>query len=359
MNQVKVVVWDLDNTVWEGTLLENDRLTPRAPVLELIDRLDRAGILQSVASRSDESAVEAALVSNGLDHYFVFPQVSWADKSTSIQLLASELNLGLESFAFVDDDAFERAQVLSALPQVRVFDSQSQSLTSDLMANIAPVSSLSGSRRELYRTEERRNQAEAASGLSKEQFLASLEMKMTLRRADESDIARIIELMARTNQLNTTGVVLSIERLREFLHDEGRAVIVASMEDRFGTHGTVGLSVMEAVDGALRMNVLLTSCRVANRGAGSLLLRALVRIAADEDTVVNCDFVANERNRQMAIALRFCGLVDVGECSEHRGCRIFALAPGAPLPSYPPHIEVVSEIFETLTPRATGVSNRD
>ena len=119
---IKCVVWDLDNTLWEGTLLEGDDVCLREDVLEIIKALDQRGILQSVASKNDHDAAFEKLRQFGLDEYFLYPQINWNSKAASISKIVDALNISAEAIAFIDDQAFERAEVAHSLPQVTLFD---------------------------------------------------------------------------------------------------------------------------------------------------------------------------------------------------------------------------------------------
>src|SRR5438128_684304 len=120
--KIKCVVWDLDNTLWEGVLLEGDDLVLRDNVATIIETLDRRGILQSIASKNDYQQAMATLSGFGLKDYFLFPQIGWDTKAVSIGLIAKSLNRGLDTVAFIDDQAFEREEVRYSLPDVRCLD---------------------------------------------------------------------------------------------------------------------------------------------------------------------------------------------------------------------------------------------
>ena len=116
--RVKCVVWDLDNTVWDGVLLEDREVRVRPAVLSLIETLDARGILHSVASRNDRELAIAQLDAFGLTDYFLYPQISWGSKSDAIAAIARDLNIGLDAIAFVDDQPFELEEVAFAHPPV-------------------------------------------------------------------------------------------------------------------------------------------------------------------------------------------------------------------------------------------------
>ncbi|HLO35523.1 MAG TPA: HAD-IIIC family phosphatase, partial [Candidatus Deferrimicrobium sp.] len=120
--KVKCVAWDLDNTVWSGVLVEDGpaALTVRPGVVELIRQLDERGILNTIVSKNDHDPAWAKVTELELAEYFVSPAINWGPKSASLRAVAEVLNINLDTFVLIDDQAFERAEVASELPQVRV-----------------------------------------------------------------------------------------------------------------------------------------------------------------------------------------------------------------------------------------------
>ena len=119
---VKCVAWDLDNTLWDGVLLEDENVTLRDGVREIVETLDGRGILQSVASKNDPERATAKLREFGLNDYFLYPQISWNSKASSIRNIAAALNIGLDAVAFIDDQPFERDEVNFSLKEVLCID---------------------------------------------------------------------------------------------------------------------------------------------------------------------------------------------------------------------------------------------
>ena len=109
--KIKCVVWDLDNTLWSGTLLEGDEVHLRDGVREIIHALDARGILHSIASRNHAESALARLRELDLEEYFLYPQINWGSKAASIRTIAESLNIGLDSICFIDDQPFELAEV--------------------------------------------------------------------------------------------------------------------------------------------------------------------------------------------------------------------------------------------------------
>src|SRR6185295_7764611 len=102
--KIKCVVWDLDNTMWNGILLENEAVALRPNVIELLRFFDERGILLSIASKNDEPSAWRRLEELGIANYFLYPQINWMPKSENIKVIAEQLNIGLDTFAFIDDN---------------------------------------------------------------------------------------------------------------------------------------------------------------------------------------------------------------------------------------------------------------
>lgn len=112
--KIKCVVWDLDNTLWDGILTEGDDVQLRDGIIDIIKTLDERGILQSVASKNNFEDAYKKLEELGVAEYFLYPQINWNPKSEAVKKIAENINLGIDSFAFIDDSEFEREEVLTA-----------------------------------------------------------------------------------------------------------------------------------------------------------------------------------------------------------------------------------------------------
>jgi FkbH-like protein len=338
MKLVKCVVWDLDMTLWEGVALESDKVRLKPGVRESVLEFDAAGVLQSIASRSDEDTALEMLNRLGVASYFLFPQIAWRDKNISVQLIAEQLNIGLDSIVLMDDDPYERAQVASALPEVECIAPED---LGSLMARVRRqhVTSEGKTRRVTYQAEQARGHAERASGLSRQEFIAQLGLQFSVRRLRPGDLDRARELTLRTSQLNTTGIVYSREELEKLLCDPDHLLLAASLRDCFGDYGTIGLAVLQTTQDVWVLRLLLTSCRVVSRGAGSLLLDDIRRRAYEAGVGLEAEMIPTERNRIMGVTLRLAGFELL---PARRGDRI-VLSATAAAPPIPQHVTVRSE----------------
>lgn len=313
--RIKCVVWDLDNTLWDGVLLESSTLPPLRPhVSNVIKALDQRGILQSVASKNEPELAMAALAAHGIDHYFLYPQISWSAKSQAISHIAERLNIGIDTFAFIDDQPFERDEVLSVHPCIRTFTEARLEHLSELEDFIPlHVTEDSKKRREMYQKEALRNQAEEDFKGPQDAFLRTLGLALRLKPASEEDLYRAEELTVRTNQLNTTGVTYSAEQLRDLIDSDHHQVIVAELEDKYGSYGAIGLLLISEQPGRWCVDLFLMSCRVMSRGVGGVILTALRTTCRNLQIKLAAQFRETDRNRMMFITYRFAGFSEEGE----------------------------------------------
>ncbi len=310
---VKCVVWDLDHTVWDGILLEDGEVPLRAGVLDIIRALDDRGILQSVASRNDADAARARLRALGIDEFFLYPQINWNAKGQNVEQIAKSLNINLDTFLFVDDQPFEREEVQHACPTVRVLDAaQLEGMLEREDLNPEFITDDSRNRRRLYMADIQRNEAEADFAGPSEDFLRSLDMRFTLGPCDEADLQRAEELTQRTNQLNTTGYTYDYAELNAFRTSPDHVLMVAGLEDRFGTYGKIGLALIEKTSAETwTLKLLLMSCRVMSRGVGTIMMSHIMQLTREAGATLRAEFKPNGRNRMMEVTYRFGGFREV------------------------------------------------
>ncbi|WP_406144460.1 HAD-IIIC family phosphatase [Streptomyces sp. NBC_01012] len=308
---VKCLVWDLDNTLWQGTLLDGDDVRIADETKHVIAELDRRGILQAVCSKNDHDHAWQRLEELGVAEYFVLPHIGWGPKSDSVRSIAERLNFAHGTVAFVDDTPAERAEVAYHLPEVRCYDAgQVTELLNLPEFSPATVTVDSERRREMYQAGFRRDAEREEYKGADEDFLRSLDLWMSIGRATEHELSRAKELTLRTSQMNATGVHYDDDALRRLMTDPEHEVLVVTMGDRFGPHGAVGLLLLHRTPGAWHLKLLATSCRVVSFGAGSTILNWLIDQAATAGTHLVADFRATARNRMMEIAYRFAGFED-------------------------------------------------
>lgn len=263
--KLKCVVWDLDNTLWQGTLVEDgvDGVTLSQEAAEAIRELDRRGIINSIASKNEPELASAALEKFGLREYFVFPKVSWGPKSEAISSIIAEMDVGADTFAFVDDQPFERGEIQQLIPEIAVFShTQIAELVNHPRCDV-PITAESGKRREMYQSEERRIVARDTSTLKYADFLRSCHIELRVTRLQPNNLLRMYELSQRTNQLNFSGRRYTQEELRALMTSQPERTFVLTCTDKFGEYGAIGFCVL--MDQRPAIESFFMSCRVQRK----------------------------------------------------------------------------------------------
>ena len=310
--KIKCVVWDLDNTLWDGVLLEDDRVSLRSNVTEIIKTLDSRGILQSIASKNEPEKALEMLRELRLEEYFLYPQINWNSKVSSIEQIAKSINIGLDAIAFIDDQPYERAEINYTLPDVLCLDAAELDHLLDMSEmNPSFITEDAAMRRLMYLSDAKRKEAEESFSGPQEEFLATLGMVFKIAPATEQDLQRAEELTVRTNQLNTTGYTYSYNDLDYFRRSPQHKLLVASLDDKFGSYGKIGLALIECQPEIWTIKLLLMSCRVMTRGVGSLLIGYVLQLASEQHVRLRAEFMQTGRNRMMYVTYKFAGFKEV------------------------------------------------
>jgi FkbH-like protein len=212
----------------------------------------------------------------------------------------------------VDDQPFEREEVAFSHDKVLCIDSaELDGLLDRPELNPRFITEDSKQRRRMYMADIRRNQEEEEFVGPKEEFLATLGMIFTTAPCREEDLKRAEELTVRTNQLNTTGYTYSYEELDELRRSPRHKLLVSSLQDRHGTYGKIGLTLIEMDKDVWNVKLLLMSCRVMSKGVGMIMIHYILRTAKEAGVKLRAEFVSNDRNRQMLITYKFAGFKEV------------------------------------------------
>ena len=276
---VKCVVWDLDQTLWDGVLIESDpdTLQLRPGVMDTIQWLDQHGIVQSIASKNDHEPAWNVVERLGIAEYFLYPQISWGAKSEAMRTIASELNIGIDSLALIDDSPFERNQVASVYPQVRTYDENVLSSIPSREEFQTEATEESAHRRQMYQEEASRKHAQTSRNDDLIGFLHSCHLKLELfEPASEAELLRCYEIVNRTNQLNLSGRKYTEEEFRTILARSGYHNTAFACEDDFGKYGIVGFCQYAADDENLNFSEFAMSCRAAGKYVESALFEFLL-----------------------------------------------------------------------------------
>jgi FkbH-like protein len=297
--QSKVLAVDLDNTLWGGVVGEDGvdgiALGPELPGLHYLN-LQRAildlyhrGIVLAVCSKNNEAdALEAMRRHSHMllkPEHFAALRINWTEKAANLRSIASELNLGIDSLAFLDDNPFECEQVRCLCPEVSVIQ-----LGSDPARHADTVHAFAGFQR-LVLSEEDRSRSSYYAGdrlradlkvaaSSLEDFYRSLQMEADIARVEQTTQARIAQLTQKTNQFNLTTRRYSEQQIRAMADDPRYEVYGVRLKDRYGDNGLVGVAILQFSDAAeARIDSFLLSCRVIGRTLETALLARLIESA--------------------------------------------------------------------------------
>ncbi len=295
----KLLVCDLDNTLWGGVIgedgLDGIELGEGSGAGEAhkalqvyLRELRERGVLLAVCTKNDRAVAELPFREHpemvlGLDDFVAF-EASWGPKSEGIQRIAEELDLGLESIVFLDDNPAERLQVQSFLPGVRVPDLPDdvseyvEALDRGRHFEAFHVGSEDRRRTEAYRARRSAGDLEAKTG-DYDSYLRELEMTALVSPFRPTSMARTAQLVGKTNQFNLTTERLTRSQLEEIASDPLHITRTLHLKDRFGDHGIVSVLLAERVDDALDIRIWLMSCRVLKRRVEELMLDVLADAA--------------------------------------------------------------------------------
>ena len=281
----KCLVLDLDNTLWGGILGEdgpnNLKIGGDYPgkafllFQQQILELQKRGIILAVCSKNNEVDVWE-FIDNSRDQvlkkeHIAAWRINWNDKAGNIAELAKELNIGLDSMVFLDDQPAERELIKSMLPEVTVPDFPTAPyLLPVFFKNLQEqyFNIYQASAEDLRKTEQYKQNAERREFQQQftniDEFIKSLEIQTTIRMNDDADIPRIAQMSQKTNQFNLTGKRFADLELKEIIERNGK-VFSLSVKDKFGDSGLTGAAVISLIGNEAHIDNLFLSCRILGR----------------------------------------------------------------------------------------------
>lgn len=314
----KLVIVDLDDTLWGGILgdegIKNIRLGGHDPIGEAFVDFQKAlraltnkGILLGIASKNDEALALEAINQHPemvlKQKNFAGWRINWKDKAQNIVDLVSELNLGLQSVVFIDDQPIERAHVKETLPEVYVpeWPHDKMLYASTLLGlscfDMPFISQEDLNRSAMYASEQKRKDLKSSFG-SYDDWLKTLDIKVQVERMDSGNIQRIVQLLNKTNQMNLTTRRLSEEEFREWAEIENHWVWAIRVSDKFGDSGLTGIISLDVGGNKGRVIDFVLSCRVMGRKIEETMAHVLYYYARELNlNEIYAEFVPTERNK--------------------------------------------------------------
>jgi len=339
----KLLVLDLDNTLWGGILgdegRENLQLGSPGAVGEAFSQfqkdiraLKNRGIALAIASKNyEENALDAIRNHSEMQlqvEDFAAWRINWEDKAGNILEIAKELNLGLSSVVFIDDNPSERGRVAEALPEVLVPDWPEDpceyvtALRKLTCFSVANLSAEDHQKTEMF-LDEKQRRALKANITDKREWLASMQMKLTLETVNSNNITRIVQLLNKTNQFNLRTRRLTQGELERWL-ELGNQLFAIRVADRFGDMGLTGLVGLEVSEGRIEISDFVLSCRVMGRDIEQAMLNSATQYAATKGfSEVRVRYEQTEKNRPVFEFMKregiindehFTGQADISSC---------------------------------------------
>lgn len=355
----KALVVDCDNTLWGGIVGEDGIPGIQLDAFDFpgnvfwrvqscLKDLQGKGVLLCLATKNEPADIDEVFRSHdsmllSLDD-FVATRVSWEDKATMIRSIAEELNIGMESIAFLDDSDFELESVANQLPEVVVFKAPTSvveypKVLEEIVTHFRPVlSATSGSSKtEEYRTRSRQLRERSNFG-SHQEYLGSLGIELRIVRSEVSRIPRLSELTMKTNQFNLTTWRITEEEMRAVLSSDSKEVLSCHVSDRFGDHGLTGVVIVESDGVRAEILNMLLSCRILGRGIETAVIATLTNWLFDKGhSQVVARRISSVKNGQTESFLTSSGFVQI---DADEGSSKWSLSATGNLPVVPDWITV-------------------
>lgn len=331
----KCIVLDLDNTLWGGIIGEDgfDRidLSLKPPGMAFMEfqrvllALYQRGVILAINSRNNEDEALRAIRDHPFmvlrEEHFATMKINWSDKISNMKEIAQELNIGLDSIVYFDDDPINRELMSKAIPQIKTIDlPDDPSLYASTLMQINDFNTLvmtneDRKRGEMYREEHKRTELKRSSS-NLEDFLKQLEIRVTMKKANNFTIPRIAQLTLKTNQFNLTTRRYQEEDVETLAQDHTKLIGCAQTQDKFGDNGITGVYIVNKnhVDKEWFIDTFLLSCRVMGRGIEDAMMGYILGKAKEEGVIkVKAEFIPTKKNKPCEQLLPNFGFKKEGE----------------------------------------------
>ncbi|UVQ79841.1 HAD-IIIC family phosphatase [Parabacteroides distasonis] len=273
--------------------------------------LAKRGVILTICSKNNERDVLDLWEKNPFvllrkEHFSAW-RINWRNKADNIRELSEELNIGLDSLVFVDDNPTERELVRQMLPMVEVpeFPKQSYMLPdflislSDRYFRVYSVTEEDRRKTEQYKANASRTQ-ERKKFVDFDQYLQSLEIEMRIEPMNSFNVSRIAQMTQKTNQFNLTTRRCSESDLMGF-SSEGWLIYCLSVKDRFGDNGITGAVLLRPIDGGYEIDSFLLSCRILGKGIEEAFLSGILNILRNRGVkLVKASYIPTAKNMQVS-----------------------------------------------------------
>ena len=334
----KCIVLDLDNTLWGGILGEDGidgiKLGPDTegrPFLEFqkhLLSLFKRGIILAINSKNNLADVLKVFKEHPYmvlkEEHFAAMRINWTDKIANMKTIAEEINIGLDTMVFFDDDKLNREMIRISLPEVKVVDlPEDCSLYSKTLLALNDFNSLQitdedRQKGEMYVAQRKRKEYESQTTDINE-YLSGMGMAVLIEKANHFNIPRISQLTLKTNQFNMTTRRYLEEDIIKFSKNDKFLVLAISAKDKFGDNGIIGAVIIEKKHNQWKIDTFLLSCRIIGRRIEDVILAFIVKEAQKEKaSLITGEFIYTEKNVPAKDFYKQAGfkLIEKNDCTE-------------------------------------------
>lgn len=304
---VKCIVWDLDNTVWNGTLDANDSVELNLDIKKYIEDAFEKGIVLAVASKNDYIQAYSKIQAFEMKKYFYKFYISFDDKYKSIKNLAEELNISIEHILFIDDSDIELSETLYYLPTLQILNVKDIDKLDEYINEAIQLTDEARNRNRIYRILEERRTKERQ--MSRQEFLQYCDIKIDISKAIEKDYNRIVELLSRTNQMNLNNKLLTNKELENIEAKDKWTIYVVRMKDVFADYGIIGTVIIQEDEELIKIEYLAISCKVEGRNIGKHVIEYIKEQAKLKEKNIIAEYIYNLKNEKLKALLILNGFV--------------------------------------------------
>lgn len=301
-DNIKLVIWDLDETFWQGTLSEEGVTAIPRNIRLLRDLADR-GIVSSICSKNDFDTARRKLEELGVWDLFVFPHIDWSPKGQAVSAMLDRMGLRAANTLFLDDNHLNLEEVAFFNDGIACVDGRLDLSPLLDLPQLRGKDDKGHSRLQQYKVMEGKFTEQRDSGLSNEDFLRQSEIRIRIITDIDGQMDRVLELLNRTNQLNFTKIRANTDAERQALQDllavSGMHAGLVQVRDRYGDYGIVGFFCLRTKFSGNTAHHFVFSCRTLNMGVEQWLwhklgqpeMKVVAPVASRLDTPAEVDWI--------------------------------------------------------------------
>lgn len=319
-NTKKCLVLDLDNTIWGGVVgddgWEGIQIDPNNAVGEAYRffqtyclALRKRGVILAVCSKNDESIAKEPFEKNEnmilrLDDISCFV-ANWENKADNLRKIAHELNIGIDSLVFFDDNPAEREIVKQFVPEVHVVDVPTDPALYVLqMEKEQPFEWMQITKEDLERTDSysgnQKRQQLQESFVNYDEYLKALDMKGEAARVQQGDVARFAQLINKSNQFNLRTIRYAEADVQQMLADENVCCLYGKLSDRYSNYGIISCVILRKENEICFIDTWVMSCRVLKRGVESMMFEGILKAATEMGCIsMKAEYIRTKKNQMV------------------------------------------------------------